>query len=227
MASIIISADDFGKSGTANKNILELVKTGRIQRVAVLVNGILSKNEVRELSESKVKLDVHLILPGANANWVNRKIIRRSFRFLALLLSGKTALAKVEKSWQQQIEKFHQIFGRWPDGLNSHEHTHFFPPYFKVALKLKRKYQISHLRAAQKIISNGHRIGRIIKVLNGINTKKGADYEYLTSLDWIDNLDKSVSNLPKGNLEVVCHPEREQERQLLSGSVFPSPAEKS
>lgn len=214
--NIIISADDFGKSKTANQNILELAKLGKVQRVSILINGKFSKKEVNELLDSKVKLDAHLILPGTDHNNDQRKVLRRSFLFLARLIAGRTTLSKVEKVWEKQIQKFKKIFGRYPDGINSHEHVHFFPPYFKIALRLGEKYKIPHLRAAtNNVVNNGNKVGRILKVLNSIKKKKSNSYNYITSLDWIENIDKFLNNSPQGSLEIICHPEREKEYKII------------
>ena len=46
---LIISADDFGKSRTVDENILSLVRAGRIDRVAILIDGDIKDAEVAEL----------------------------------------------------------------------------------------------------------------------------------------------------------------------------------
>jgi len=214
---LVFNADDFGKSKIANKNILELAKLGKIQRVSVLVNGSIRESEAKKLLDSKVKLDIHLVLPNTDYKKEQTRVIRRTFLFLGRLIAGKTTLKKVEQSWEKQIEKFKKIFGKYPDGLNSHEHVHFFPPYFKIALKLCDKYKIAHLRtASKKAMSGGNKIGRILKMLNGINKRRSRGYHYLTCLDWIKNFQKFVNNLPSGTIEVVCHPERTKEYKIIS-----------
>jgi predicted glycoside hydrolase/deacetylase ChbG (UPF0249 family) len=216
MAQLSISADDFGKSKKANQNILELVKAGKIQRVSVLVDGLIKKSEPRELLGSKVKLDIHLVLPGTDYKKEQNKVIRRTFVFLGRLIAGKTTLNKVEKSWERQIKKFKKIFGKKPQGLNSHEHVHFFPPYFKIALRLSKKYKIPHIRSAsKKVINSGNKIGRVLTILNGISKKSRTGYDYLTCLDWIGNFEKFSKNLPKGTIEIICHPERRDEYNKL------------
>ena len=59
---IIVSADDFGQSPSANKNILELLAQNKLQRVSVLINGKFSLEEIRLLINSQVKIDIHLDL---------------------------------------------------------------------------------------------------------------------------------------------------------------------
>lgn len=220
----IFCADDFGKSEAANQNILKLLKLGKIQRVAILVNGKINKPEVRQLLASGAKLDLHLVLPGTDHKKEQKRVIRRTFLFLGRLIAGKTALSKVDKAWENQVEKFRKKFGRNPDGLNSHEHVHFFPPYFKIVLKKCEEHKISYIRvASEKVINNGNKIGRILKVLNKLNKNRGNGCDFVTSLDWIDNFEKFKNNLPPGSIEIVCHPERKKEYQILKNFSSPEP----
>lgn len=219
MNPIIFSADDFGKSDTANRNILNLAKLGKIDRVSVMINGNFSKEEVSELLGSKIKLDIHLELSKNKEEY--NGIFIRSFLFLGKLFVRKNNVKQVSENWEKQVKKFLKIFDKAPDGLNSHEHVHFFPPYFKIALKLCQKYKISYLRFGSKgTITDGNKIGWILKILNLISNNKSrvADIDssdYLTSLDWIKNYSVFSRQLPGGSTELVCHPEREKEYKLL------------
>jgi len=189
-----------------------------------MVNGYFSKNEAQKLLKSKVNLDLHLtIFPITSKQLLSTGVLYRSLRFIFLLLTGKIASKRVAQSWNKQIEKFKKIFGRHPDGLNSHEHTHFFPPYFKIALKLCGKYKIPHIRFGNKVtLPSRNKISIILNILNKINRGyflsyplRVTSYEYLVSLDWINDFKSFLKNPPSGTVEIVCHPEREEEYQKL------------
>jgi len=230
---IIFNADDFGRSAIANKNILDLAKRDKIQRVSVMVNKSFSKTEVNELLESKVKLDLHLTIPRLAANHKSQATdtIYRSVRFIFLYLTGRIKPNKIEIVWQGQIKNFRKIFGRIPDGLNSHEHVHFFPPYFKIALKLCKKYTIPYIRFGSKgIVSFDSNIGQILKLLNRTNKKLFAAYgsrptgmpttcDYLLSFDWAKNYNLNslieLEKYDKNVTEVVCHPEKKEEYEKV------------
>ena len=236
MGSLIISADDFGKSASANKNILKLAKLSKIQRVSVMVNGKFSSAEIKKLLLSKVLLDIHLTLSSDTMNFESGILnidqdskfkiqnSKRLIKFIILYLTRRIKPNKVLAKWDKQIDKFVNIFNKTPDGLNSHEHIHFFPPYFKIALKLCEKYKISHIRYGNKgILANNNKVGRIIKILNQINKKfftsyklQVTSYKYLVSLDWLDNPKEFLQNLPHGSTEIVCHPERREEFEKIS-----------
>ena len=135
---VAVSADDFGISPHANANALYLIMLGKINRVGVMVHGEILDNEIRELAKSGVKIDIHLdILHKFNGDRKKRKsTLMRIIEFIAKLISGRISSQKIENEWRLQIEKFREKFGKNPDGINSHEHVHFFPPFFKIALKL-------------------------------------------------------------------------------------------
>ena len=63
--NLIIEADDFGLNQLANEKILELARSGKIDRVAVLADeGGLSASDIAELKIMGVKLDIHLDAPA-------------------------------------------------------------------------------------------------------------------------------------------------------------------
>jgi predicted glycoside hydrolase/deacetylase ChbG (UPF0249 family) len=212
---IIVTADDFGISPRANRNTLYLTSLGKINRVGIMSNGEISEKEVRELVQSGVKLDIHLdILHQFDIDRKKRRgTILRIIGFLGKVLTGKISAKKVAADWERQIEKFHTIFGKYPDGINSHEHIHFFPPFFKVALNLQEKYNIPYIRFGDSISIQHHTINayiiHILKLINRNACSKSncVSSNSLVSLDWVKDINVFLDNLPEGNIEVVCHPE--------------------
>lgn len=218
-SNITVAADDFGISERATRNILFLISLGKIDRVSVMIDGIYTEKEISELIHSGVKIDIHLTI-NALQNSEKRKEMGNIYRlnhFCWNFILGKTTSQKVEQSWTSQIEKFYKIFGRYPDGINSHEHVHFFPPYFKIVLSLQEKYFIPYVRFGNNDYKTYHSLnGFIISLLKRVNIKSftaspSVSSEHLVSLDWIKNLKQFLSELPEGKTEIVCHPERAQE----------------
>ena len=125
---LILAADDFGAGPLANQNILKLVGAKKIDRVAILINGSLTEDEIESLKISDVKIDLHL--SAAKKITETKAVAPRLAVFLSRLLASKALSETTEHAWQEQIIKFKILFGRYPDGLNSHQHIHFFPPYF-------------------------------------------------------------------------------------------------
>lgn len=212
---LIVTADDFGISQRANKNILYLVSLGKINRVGILADGKITPQEVKTLIRSGVKLDIHLdILHKFNNDREKRQgVTLRLFGFIGKIIAGKISTRKTRTDWEKQFEKFHEVFGKNPDGINSHEHVHLFPPFFRITMQLKEKYEIPYVRFGDSVfIHHNNLISYILHYLRKINLKTCQEHACvssgsLISLDWIDNIEKFLSNLPEGTIEIVCHPE--------------------
>lgn len=215
MHKLIISADDFGISPRANRNTRYLMSLGKIDRVGIMVNGKFSTDEIGELLKSNAKIDIHFDI--SDRFHAERKAqsgnFRRMAKFLSKLIFRKISPEKIESEWKKQIETFIKIFGRKPDGISSHEHVHFFPPFFKVALKLQSDYSIPYIRFGKSgIVPSNKSTAHILRLLNVASRKayKNSNCissESFASLDWIENVGKFLENLPGGTVEIACHPE--------------------
>lgn len=207
----IVSADDFGKNEKINKNILQLVRLRKIDRVEVFVWGDFSSAQISQLKKSKVKIDLHLTTGDFRKERTG--IFLRSLIFLTRLL-GAASPKKIEADWQNQLSQFKKIFGRQPDGISSHEHIHYFPMYLKVALKLAKKHKIEFVRYGLKgTLIRNNPVSLILNFLidsSQLNSKKTTDY--LLSLDWLKKKNKILKNLSsEGTTELVCHLDRDEE----------------
>ena len=219
---VICSVDDFGKNQKTNRNILKLLEMGKVDRVSIMVKREVGENEIERLIASKAKLDIHLEIPQIQKK-DRKEIFGRSFSFLRNYLSKEGGLLEIRKEWTKQIEKFQQLFGRLPDGLSSHEYVHFFPPYFKIICTLREKFNIPYLRFGEKRILkvNTNPTSLILSFLHFFNKKhlkKGFSSDYMVSSDWIYDDLIFFKNLPKGTIEVVYHPEREEEMERIINS---------
>lgn len=229
---IILTADDFGKSEAANKNILHLAKTGKLDRISVIVCGVLSKEEIEKLLTADVKLDIHfeLIWQKRRRNLLRDNTLRQGIILLVNYLWGnwlipahpRSGAVFVKQEWQKQIEKFRKIFGRTPDGISSHEHIHYFPAYFSIALELADCYKIPFIRFGKKgFVGKRTNVYLILKTMRWINNKKFfrsgiSSTDYFASLDWIKNFDEFFKNIPESKTEIACHPEREEEYNFIN-----------
>lgn len=219
---IIVTADDFGISKEANRRILELAKSGKIDRVAVMVSGILIEKDINELLHSGVKLDIHFNITEKfqGPRKLKEGIVKRAALFLAKYAGGQISASAVKKEWEEQIQKFKEIVGKYPDGINSHQHVHYFPSYFKAVSELAKKYSISSIRCGKKgFLGKMNGVKQILSIFRKSDAKyleKNNIYssDYLVSFDWIKDFDKFLGNLP-GTTEITFHPERDEEFEII------------
>lgn len=220
---LILSFDDFGISQKANEATLQLMDVLQVGRVSVMVNGILNKAEIQKLLESKVALDIHLDFKQGltEKRKLKEGVLKRSALFILKYACGKYSPKKMELEWTSQMEKFKELFGKYPDGISSHQYIHFFPPYFEVAVGISEKYDSSYVRFGNNgLIGNKTGVFWILQFFRKIDRKllrksrlKSSDF--LVSLDWIKDIEKFLHNLPAGTTEIVCHPERQEEFELM------------
>lgn len=221
--SFIVTADDYGIRQTAEP-ILRLVHEGKVDRVAVLIHYV-SAEQAAALLSTGVKIDLHLELIRLlrSGERVRDNILARGISFVFRYLSGQVTQRKVEREWREQIERFRELFGRLPDGLNSHEHVHAFPAFFRTFLKLADEYGIAHIRFGRwgtLIPLHGALIGRMLsffwKRTHSLYAKTNlTTSDYLVSLDWLSDFKAFSEHLPEGSIELVVHLEREEEYRTL------------
>lgn len=220
----VIVADDYGIRQTAEP-ILRLVREGKIDRVAVLIHYV-SAEQAAALLATGVKIDLHLELIDIikSGKKVHESTLWRIVKFSLRFITGKMAVRKAEQEWRLQIERFRERFGRLPDGLNSHEHVHFFPPFSKVFFHLTKEYSINYVRFSTDgmlLHRHGAIVGEILSFLRNRSFKcfksmKLTTSRFLVNLDWLVDFPAFVSALDnEENIELVVHPEREEEYRIL------------
>ena len=220
--NITVAADDFGISKTANETILRLAESKKIDRVAIMAFGVITQEEAAKLKASGVKLDLHLdILHEYDQERREQRssAILRGLGFLYKFLSGKISPKKILPDWENQLVKFQELFGNSPDGINSHEHVHFFPAYFKLALELAKKHDIEYIRLGKQGDLKLKPVSFILNFLRKVdlkNLKKSGlnSSDFLISIDWIKDFETFLKT-SKQKTELVCHPENSQEAELI------------
>lgn len=219
----VVTADDYGIRQTAEP-ILRLVHEGKVDRVAVMINYV-SPDQARALQATGVKIDVHLelidILKSGDKIYDNT--LKRSINFVFRYGLGIVNKKKVRKEWEDQINRFQELFGRLPDGLDSHEHLHYFPAFFRVCVELAEKYDIPFIRFGQKGLLSHLHSSLTGKILNFFWGRTHAFFagtnrvttDYVVSLDWFSDFGTFLEHLPEGNIELVVHPEREEDYRAI------------
>jgi len=219
----IVTADDYGIRQTAEP-ILRLVEEGKIDRVAVMIHYV-SPDQARALLETGVKIDLHLelidILKSGDKMYDN--VIKRGINFVFRYGIGIVTPKKVERDWRIQIDRFRELFGRVPDGLDSHEHLHYFPPFFRVCVKLAEEFDIPFVRFGRKGLLTGFHHSLTGRILSFFSRQMRSFFaetdrrttDYVVSLDWFSDVETFLEKRPNGSLEIIVHPEREEDYRAI------------
>lgn len=226
--TITVSADDFGISRQANAKILKLVEAKKLDRVEIMVSNNLSSQDIFKLLALDAKLDIHFHLAKDKLDYwqnnpriIEKRAVKRIFLFLYNFFFGNNRPAIIEREWERQILDFKRLFGKFPDGASSHEHIHFFPPYFKKFLKLSKKYDINYIRFGKKPYRNKNKVCAILNLLKKMDSRQFkkssmATSDYMISFDWNHDLNVCISNAASHSLvEIVFHPELAPEYEVL------------
>jgi len=223
---LIIAADDYGIRETS-KPILDLAEKGILDRVAVFPE-LVADDDMRALLSTGVEIDIHLELMHLLKSGYEDTggAFSRGMNFLFRRIFGKVNKEKARVEWRRQIISFRERFGRLPDGLNSHEHVHYFPEFFSVIAELAREFGIGYVRLGSRGIIRG-RHGRLTSQILAscaqsdrkvLLANERESSEWVTSFDWFADQDEFMSIVSKpeySNIEVVFHPERSDEKQAL------------
>lgn len=219
----VISADDFGKSELANKNILALAETGKLDRVSVMVDGNYGEGQIDRIKRSGVSLDIHFELAWQKKRRgkIRDYTVRQGIIFLVNHFRSSGG-KKIREEWERQVEKFYEMFGHYPDGINSHEYVHLFPAYFKIALNLAGKFNIQYVRFAKKGLLGEKNMAKMI--LNNFRrwnkknffASKLESSDYFVSFDWMKNFNEYLKSFTEEKIEIACHPEREEEFNIIN-----------
>lgn len=113
----MITADDYGYWPSYNRGILEAIEMGAIDSVSAMVER--EYCEAEPLLATGVEIGLHIEFVG---RW------------------GPRSGAAARTSLRVQLERFGDIFGRWPSFLNGHKHCHARPelatPVFQTAQQI-------------------------------------------------------------------------------------------
>ena len=147
---VVINADDFGLNPDVNKAIIELLKSGRIDRTTLMVNMPFAEEAARLLKEEHLEdaAGIHLNLadgtplterikgtPLCADGEFNRCQALPSYRFFL-----KPAIySAVKEELDCQFRRFYELFGHYPTHVDSHGHFHNFLPYLSIILPLSKK----------------------------------------------------------------------------------------
>ena len=222
MKQLIVNADDFGFTRDVNAGIVEAHTGGILTATTLMANGAAFEDAVR-LAREHPTLDVgcHLVLVGGESLVDGREFPATVAHLLRAVVMGRV---KPYDEMRAQVVKILDS-GVAPSHLDTHKHTHLFPPVLDAVVRLAREFKIPWVRRpfdfplqpgkvpwTKKAISRGLGLisGRFDRVLAAGGCKwtdHFAGFQITGRFDAVD-LVGLLAVLPEGSTEFMVHPGR-------------------
>jgi hopanoid biosynthesis associated protein HpnK len=235
---LIVNADDFGLTRGVNRAIVEAHCQGVVTSATVMAGGRAFDDAIRGAkSMPRLSVGCHVVLVdgwpvlGATPTLSQKPALDGRFYpslsgFALRAVSGSIDSSEIEAEVTAQIQKV-QAAGVAVSHLDSHKHTHIFPPVLRPLLRAARACGVPavrnpfgpvHFSMLAKRPSLWKRYGQVTLLSGFGRTFRGcvADAGMLTTDGTVgivatgamdDRLFGGiVDGLPEGTWELVCHP---------------------
>jgi chitin disaccharide deacetylase len=240
---LIVNADDFGYTTGVNRAIVKAHLHGVVTSSTLMANGSAFADAVAQAKQlSQLSVGCHVVLvdgeplldpsrlpsiaPESSGSNRFRESLK-SFAFCAL--TGRLSADEIEAEVTAQIQKI-QSSGLTVSHLDSHKHTHLFPPVLQPVLRAARSCGVRAIRnpfGPRRPLKSADLLSRPglwtryveMKVLHSLAGKFGdavrkesfltpdgtLGIEVTGSLD--EKLFRAIAEIiPEGTWEFVCHP---------------------
>ena len=220
MKTLLVNADDFGFTRDVNSGIVEAHTQGILTATTLMANGAAFDDAVKLAAENPA-LDVgcHLVLVGG-ASLVTGKPFPLTVRQLleAILLRRIDPYLELKA----QIERIVDA-GLRPVHMDTHKHTHLFPPVLDAVARLSGEFGIRWIRRpfdfpvepgglplSKRLVSKAFglvrpRLERVLRMHGCRSTDHFAGFS-LTGRFTAPDVVELIRALPGGSTEFMVHP---------------------
>ena len=215
---LIFNADDFGFTRDVNEGIVEAHRSGVLTATTLMANGSEFDHAVALARETPtLDVGVHLVV-------VQGQSVQEPGRSLPSTLGelARTLVRKELDVYGEAVAQVRRIVGSGiqPSHIDTHKHTHLFPPVLEALAKVAREFAIPWVRRPfdfgtrpeaglmKQATAAGMKImrPRFTKVLNGLlMTDYFAGFQMTGTLDEASMIN-ALRDLPRGLTEFMCHP---------------------
>ena len=238
---LIINADGFGFTFGNNRGILEVLEAGGVRSVSVNSN-FPAVEQVQELSQRfpGVSVGIHWDLsvgpcvsnPEDIPDMVDEQGYFLGSQFHRKALKGMIAHEQIVRELTAQTERL-MGFGVKPTHWDSHQNQHLYPPFFRAALEVTKKFDIKRMRTHRHYLFAAGPSRRLRAILHLLTHSRRA-FKYaatrwmmrrarsegmkmadrLITVGLLDGCRKYhkefwlelFKSLPEGVSEIYCHP---------------------
>ena len=195
--TLIVNADDFGRSPGVNRGIIRAHEHGIVTSATLMVRWPDAERAAAYARGASISLGLHL----DHGEWTYED---GEWRMLYEVLDAETpAAVEAELAWQ--LERFEGLLGRQPTHLDSHQHVHRDEP------------------ARSALLAAGERLGVPVRERDPAIAYSGAFYGQdgrgtpLPGAISVDALVVVIESLPDGVTELGCHPADADDHETMYG----------
>jgi len=221
--TLITNADDFGFTRDVNEGIVDAHTRGILTATTLMANGAAFDHAVA-LAKATPTLDIgcHLVLVGGES--LSRPGIKLPESVPALMAAITTGQLDPYAELRPQVERI-IASGMAPSHLDTHKHTHLFPPVLDAVARLSQEFGIRWVRKPFDAL------GLEVKAPLGVRATaagiglrrysfeaklreygcRATDHFFgfqITGRFGAPELAAVIAQLPEGTTEFMCHPGR-------------------
>ena len=218
MKSLIVNADDLGRTHGINTGVFEAYRQGIVTSATAMVNyDWVREAAAMSLDHPSLGIGLHVALTGGRPalppTSVGSLVDARGLQpGKPEGLSGARP-AEIAAEVEAQYSRFIEIFGRKPTHLDSHHHSHRRTEVFEVVCALAR-------REGLPVRNAGGNMGQAL-ASHGLKTNDWFEEGFFDKGVSAERLVTIVESLPEGCTELMCHPAH-HDAELLASSSYAS-----
>jgi predicted glycoside hydrolase/deacetylase ChbG (UPF0249 family) len=220
---LAVNADDFGFTRDVNAGIVEAHTKGILTSTTLMANGAAFEDAVRLAGEvPTLDIGVHLVLVGGESLLTpGRSFPRTVSELMKAVMLGQI---RVYNELRAQMVKIFEA-GLRPTHLDTHKHTHLFPPVLDAVVRLSEEFGVHWVRRPFDLPITGapgavpltkRVVSRMFGSVRGQFHRKLARHGCRTT-DWFagfqitgrfraEDVVHLLENLPDGSTEFMVHP---------------------
>ena len=215
---LIFNADDFGFTRDVNEGIVEAHQHGVLTATTLMANGDAFEHAIACARETpSLDVGVHLVFVQGESVSKPGRAMPATLPDLARALLRRDLAVYDEAA--AQVRKV-VAAGIRPSHIDTHKHTHLFPPVLEAVARVAREFGIPWVRRpfdygtsrgtglAKRAVSAGMKLmsPRFAKVLRGLRMTDHFTGFGLTGSLNVAAMIETLETLPSGLTEFMCHP---------------------
>jgi len=198
MKQLIVNADDFGLSTGINSGIAMAHEQGIVSSASLMVR-LPAAEEAAVLARRLPRL-------GVGLHFDLWESVFRDGEWHRLYQRVDEEPVAIERELRAQLARFHELMGRAPDHLDTHQHVHRREPVGRVVTAIAAELGLP-LR------------GQGIRYLGGFYGQDDVGGAYPEGIT-VERLLQLIDALPEGATELGCHPGQVGEDEALGGTPY-------